>query len=142
MKELLAAGLYIGVSGCSLKTKENMQVIKEIPLDRVLIESASPHCDIRPAYASYNMVKTRFPIKKFTQYNPEDKAQLEKDTLTKFRNEPCTIIQIIEVLSSLKSIPIITICKATYENSVKLFKLNVKIKKVKKAPICKKKLSK
>jgi TatD DNase family protein len=66
LKDLLSVGLYIGVSGCSLKTKENLQVIREIPLDKLLIESAAPHCDIRMAYASYDMIKTIFPIKKFT----------------------------------------------------------------------------
>ena len=60
LKELLELGLYIGVSGSSLKSKENLQVVSKIPLTRILIESASPHCDIRPAYASYQMVKTRF----------------------------------------------------------------------------------
>ena len=39
LKSILDMGLYIGVNGCSLKTKENINVVKEIPLDKIMLES-------------------------------------------------------------------------------------------------------
>ena len=39
LKELLAMELYIGINGCSLKTIKNIETIKEIPLNRIMIES-------------------------------------------------------------------------------------------------------
>jgi TatD DNase family protein len=36
---LLGMGLYIGVNGCSLKTPENVEIVKKIPLDRIMLES-------------------------------------------------------------------------------------------------------
>lgn len=52
LQELLKLGLYIGVNGCSLKTKENCEVVKKIPLERIMLETDCPYCDIRNSHYS------------------------------------------------------------------------------------------
>jgi len=42
MQRLVAMGLDIGVNGCSLKTEENLEVVKAIPLDRLQLETDGP----------------------------------------------------------------------------------------------------
>lgn len=42
MSRLVDMGFDIGVNGCSLKTAENLEVVKEIPLDRLQLETDGP----------------------------------------------------------------------------------------------------
>lgn len=42
MERMVALGLDVGVNGCSLKTEENLEVVKAMPLDRIQIETDGP----------------------------------------------------------------------------------------------------
>ncbi len=39
---LLELGLYIGINGCSLRTDQNIEVVRGIPLDRIVAETDAP----------------------------------------------------------------------------------------------------
>lgn len=50
MRELMDLGLYIGINGCSFKTAENCDVVKEIELSRLMLETDGPWCEVRPSH--------------------------------------------------------------------------------------------
>lgn len=52
MQELIGLGLYIGLNGCSLRTKENLEVAQAVPLNSLMIETDAPWCELRPTHAS------------------------------------------------------------------------------------------
>ena len=87
LQALINMDLYIGINGCSLKTFQNCEIVKTVPLDRLMVETDCPYCDIRNSHESAKYVETRFPSTKKDKYNPSSPY-----TLSKARNEPVTIV--------------------------------------------------
>lgn len=93
--KLIDLDLYIGLNGCSLKTEDNLNIAKNIPDDRIMIETDGPWCDIRPTHAGYKYVKHKWEQCKKEKYI--------NGKCVKSRNEPCNIINVLEVLSGIKN---------------------------------------
>lgn len=66
MRRLVRLGFDIGVNGCSLKTDGNLDVVKEIPLDRIQLETDGPWCEMRASHASAKFLRTPPPTPKTT----------------------------------------------------------------------------
>jgi TatD DNase family protein len=111
--KFIELGLYIGLNGCSLKTAENLQVVKELPLDKILLETDCPYCEIKPTHAGFGYVTTKFEKK------VEKKFELGK--MVKGRNEPCQMIQVAEVIAGVKGISVQQVADTCYENSMCLY---------------------
>ncbi|AFZ79657.1 hydrolase, TatD family member protein [Theileria equi strain WA] len=117
LKGLLDDGLFIGINGCSLKTDSNLEVVKNIPLDKLMLETDCPWCGIKNTHASSKYVKTVFnSIRK-----PE---KMTEETILSSRNEPCHILNVAEVVYQLLSpnVDFKEFCDRVYENTVTLFK--------------------
>ncbi|CAA6653744.1 unnamed protein product [Spirodela intermedia] len=89
-------GLFIGVNGCSLKTSDNLDVVRGIPIERIMIETDSPYCEIKNTHAGIHFVKSTWPSKKKEKY--------DDDSTVKGRNEPCLVRQVLEVVAGCKDI--------------------------------------
>lgn len=100
-----------------MKTIENIEVVKEIPLDRIMFETDCPYCEIRKSHASHQYIKTQFKGKDKKKY---EKVQ-DDDILVKGRNEPCKIVQVVEAVASIKGIDFYELAQIGFENSVKIF---------------------
>lgn len=110
LKRYLELGLYIGVNGCSLKTAENLEVVRAIPLDRLMIETDGPWCEIKNTHASRALLKER--AQRLGAVAPESdlllapfptvrKEKHRAGAMVKGRCEPCNLVQVLEVLHEL-----------------------------------------
>ncbi|KAL6451449.1 hypothetical protein SBY92_002791 [Candida maltosa Xu316] len=71
LEKMLGLGFYIGINGCSLKTEENLKVASKIPIDRLMIETDAPWCEIRKSSAAYKYI-TPYPNKFYPEIkNPK-----------------------------------------------------------------------
>ena len=86
-------GCCAGINGCSLKTEANCQVAASVPLDKLMLETDAPWCEIRASHASRKHVKTAGSAK--------DKKKYEAGHLVKGRNEPCNMVQVLEAMAGL-----------------------------------------
>ncbi|KAJ0982633.1 hypothetical protein J5N97_010888 [Dioscorea zingiberensis] len=111
---LLFDNLFIGVNGCSLKTSENLDIVKGIPIERMMIETDSPYCEIKNTHAGVHFVKTTWPSKKKEKY--------DQNSIVRGRNEPCLVRQVLEVVAGCKGIgDIDQLSKALYHNTCRVF---------------------
>ncbi|KAL4755247.1 hypothetical protein BDW72DRAFT_200262 [Aspergillus terricola var. indicus] len=118
MHRLVALGLDIGVNGCSLKTEENLEVVKAIPLERIQIETDGPWCEIRPSHASSKFLDGAPPLPKAVK-----KERWQKGCMVKGRNEPVAIAQVAHVIAGVKGITVEEVCEAAWANSIRMFGL-------------------
>ncbi|KAG5421076.1 pi038 [Candida metapsilosis] len=70
LNKLLNLGFYIGVNGCSLKTEENLDVASKIPVQKLMIETDAPWCEIRKSHASYKSISP-YPNKFYPEIETE-----------------------------------------------------------------------
>ena len=116
-RALIAMDLYIGINGCSVKTEANLAVVKQIPVNRIMFETDCPYCEIKKSHGSHQFVDTQF-----AQKDPKKYHKIEDETtLAKGRNEPCKIVQVIEVVAKLKNIDYDELARQSFQTSVKIF---------------------
>lgn len=124
MQELVNLGFDIGVNGCSLKTEENLAVVKEIPLEHLQVETDGPWCEIRPSHASAQYLKDAPDIPKAVK-----KEKWQKGLMVKGRNEPATIPLVVHVIAKIKGLSAGTVCEAAWKNSTRMFGLGHEVEK-------------
>ncbi|KAF5283950.1 hypothetical protein FQA39_LY17191 [Lamprigera yunnana] len=113
--EFINMGFYIGINGCSLKTKDNLATIVALNKNFILLETDSPWCEIRPTHAGYHLInKENFNI-------TVKKEKWKSDCLVKGRNEPLNIRQVLDIIAGVKKEDPVKLCETIYNNTAELF---------------------
>lgn len=107
MRRLVELGFDIGVNGCSMKTDENIEVVKAIPLERLQLETDAPWCDMRASHASAKYLVDAQQLPKAVK-----KEKWTEDTMVKGRNEPCTVVHVAHAVARIKELSIEEVCEA------------------------------
>ena len=118
MQALVKQGFDIGVNGCSLKTEENVEVVKQIPLENLQIETDGPwvsstrqirgvgltltQCEMRPSHASHKYMDGAPDL----GVKAVKKEKWAKGVMVKGRNEPVTIAHVAHVVAKIRGIPV------------------------------------
>ncbi|KAG6212017.1 hypothetical protein E4U35_000664 [Claviceps purpurea] len=76
LNELMDLGLYIGINGCSFKTVDNCEVVRAVRLDRIMLETDGPWCEVRPSHEGFKYLLE----KKEVQMAVQDGAATELAT--------------------------------------------------------------
>ncbi|WFD43990.1 hypothetical protein MPSI1_002655 [Malassezia psittaci] len=127
LNELLELGLYVGVNGCSLKTQENLDMVREIPLHRIMLETDAPWCDLRPTHASAAFLgQFRKEEPHLAQRYSPLRLKPERwnaSAAVKGRNEPCNIGEVAAVVARLHNISLQELAEHAFRNATRLFRL-------------------
>ena len=115
---LAVDGLHIGVNGCSLKTQENLDIVRDIPLERMCLETDAPWCGIKRTHAGFEHVSS-----------PESwPAAVKKEKWTpgafvKDRCEPAHALHVAQIVAAVKNIDLHTVAEITSANAKRIFRL-------------------
>lgn len=110
----LGPGLHVGINGCSLKTEGNVAVAAAVPLDRLMVETDAPWCEVKNTHAG----------KKFLRPSPwgsRDRKKYEEGALVKGRNEPCRISEVVDVIAGARGVSREEVAEAAYQNTLRVF---------------------
>ena len=107
MQAIVALGFDVGINGCSMKTEENIAVVKEVPLERLQIETDGPWCEMRPSQASAKFLEGAPELPKAVK-----KEKWSPEAMVKGRNEPCTIMRVAWAVAGIKGIKVEEVCEA------------------------------
>lgn len=113
---LARENLLIGLNGCSLKTQENLDVVKTIPLDRIVLETDAPWCGIKPTHAGFAAVAPPLSWPK-----PVKKEKWFAGALIKDRCEPAHIVCVAQIIACAHGVGVDVVAEACARNARRVF---------------------
>ncbi|SMN20618.1 similar to Saccharomyces cerevisiae YBL055C 3'--_5' exonuclease and endonuclease with a possible role in apoptosis [Maudiozyma saulgeensis] len=120
----LTPNCYIGMNGASFRLEENIESVKRVPLDRLLLETDAPWCEIRRTHEAYKFLNDYQPLP-YKSVKRDKLSKVSEDEwnnyMIKSRNEPCTMEQVATVVANIKGLPLSEVVDKIWETSCAVY---------------------
>ncbi|OHE97951.1 TatD family hydrolase [Colletotrichum orchidophilum] len=117
MGTLVELGFDVSVNGFSFQDRESLEMVRDIPLERLQIETDAPWGEI-PAGSE---VAKRYLDNAPALPQSKKKDKFELGLMVKGRNESCAMDRVAFVVAGLKGLSVEEVAEAAWRNSVKMF---------------------
>ena len=111
---------YLLVVHSSLRTRENLEVVAKIPIDRILVETDAPWCGIKATHASFELLppteEQLVKSVKAAKVTPEIVSDLDQEYTVKDRSEPADVTRVIHVLGRIHGVDYQVLCDLLWKN--------------------------
>lgn len=127
LKELLnlSPNCYIGMNGASFRETSNIECVKYIPLDRLLLETDAPWCEIKRTHEAWKYLSDSDKANKFKAIKKDKLKNISTEEwdayMIKGRNEPCTMENVAKVVSNVKQLPFQEVIDTVWQTSCNVY---------------------
>ncbi|PYH88526.1 hypothetical protein BO71DRAFT_454019 [Aspergillus ellipticus CBS 707.79] len=118
MLRLVGMGFEVSVNGVAFREEEGLRMVRDIPLDRLQLETDAPWCEL--------LVEDRIaPFLQGARDLPPARkhGRFARGQMVKGRNESCTIERVAMAVAGLKGVSLQEVAEAAWGNSVRMFGL-------------------
>ncbi|KAH7361554.1 TatD family hydrolase [Plectosphaerella cucumerina] len=119
MRGLVNMGLDVSVNGFAFSDRESLEMVREVPLDKLQIETDAPWGEI----AASSEVAKRYLAKAGPLPPSKKRDKFEMGVMVKTRNESCLLERVAFVVAGLKGVTVEEVAEAAWRNSVDMFGL-------------------
>jgi len=113
-QHFIELGFCIGLNGCSLRTEENLEVVRQLPEERLMLETDAPWCGIKATHAGHSFVRSTWEEVKKPEKWEEGKG-------VKDRCEPRHLRQVLEVVAGCRGVTPEALAERAYLNTLAVF---------------------
>jgi len=124
-QELMDMGFHLSVNGCSMKAETQLNMVKTIRPEKIMLETDAPWCSMTSTHASKSHLNS-LPANLHSLYFPPSarpEAFVSGKTV-KGRNEPCAIGGVAWVVHKLNGVPLEKVTEKVWKNTVEVFNLH------------------
>lgn len=119
MKRLVELGFHISVNGFSFADVESLQMVADIPLSHLQIETDAPWGYLGDG----NALVKRYCVNASPLPASKKRDKWDAQCMIKERNESCAMERVAFIVAGLKGLTIEEVADAAWENSVTMFGL-------------------